>query len=89
MPISIGSVALLATHLQAGTLRPLAQTGAQRASTLSSLPTVAESGFPGFEAEAWWGVFAPGKSAPTIAFLGTHAAETDCADACVALRPAR
>lgn len=36
-----------------------------------------------------WGVFAPGKSAPTIAFLGTHAAETDCADACVALRPAR
>jgi len=67
VPISIGSVALLATHLQAGTLRPLAQTGAQRASTLSSLPTVAESGFPGFEAEAWWGVFAPaGTPAPVV-----------------------
>ncbi len=67
VPISIGSVALLATHLQAGTLRPLVQTGAQRAATLASLPTVAESGFPGFEAEAWWGVFAPaGTPAPIV-----------------------
>jgi tripartite-type tricarboxylate transporter receptor subunit TctC len=67
VPISISSVALLATHLQAGTLRPLAQTGIQRAATLAALPTVAESGFPGFEAEAWWGVFAPaGTPAPTV-----------------------
>lgn len=67
VPISISSVALLATDLQAGTLRPLAQTGVQRAATLAALPTVAESGFPGFEAEAWWGVFAPaGTPAPTV-----------------------
>lgn len=77
VPLSISSVALLATHLQAGTLRPLAQTGAQRASTLGALPTVAESGFPGFEAEAWWGVFAPaGTPAPTVERFRTalHAA---------------
>jgi tripartite-type tricarboxylate transporter receptor subunit TctC len=67
VPIAIGSVALLATHLQAGTLRPLAQTGAQRATALANVPTVAESGFPGFEADAWWGVFAPaGTPAPVV-----------------------
>lgn len=62
VPLSIASVAVLAAHLTAGTLRPLAQTGAQRATTLPQVPTVAESGFAGFEAEAWWGVFAPART---------------------------
>lgn len=67
VPLSIASVAVLAAHLQAGTLRPLVQTGAARAATLAAIPTVAESGFPGFEAEAWWGVFAPaGTPAPIV-----------------------
>ena len=67
VPLSIASVAVLAAHLQAGTLRPIAQTGAVRAATLAAVPTVAESGFPGFEAEAWWGVFAPaGTPAPIV-----------------------
>ncbi|MBY0362371.1 MAG: tripartite tricarboxylate transporter substrate binding protein [Phreatobacter sp.] len=68
VPLSIASVAVLAAHLTAGTLRPLAQTGAQRAATLPQVPTVAESGFAGFEAEAWWGVFAPaGTPGPIVA----------------------
>lgn len=68
VPLSIASVAVLAAHLTAGTLRPLAQTGAQRATTLPQVPTVAESGFAGFEAEAWWGVFAPaGTPGPIVA----------------------
>jgi tripartite-type tricarboxylate transporter receptor subunit TctC len=68
VPLSIASVAVLASHLTAGTLRPIAQTGAQRATTLPNVPTVAESGFPGFEAEAWWGVFAPaGTPGPIVA----------------------
>jgi tripartite-type tricarboxylate transporter receptor subunit TctC len=55
----IGSAALVSPQLQAGALRPLVQTGATRQSTLPDLPTASESGFPGFESLAWWGVFAP------------------------------
>ena len=46
-------------HIQAGTLRPLAVTTAQRVAVLSNVPTVAESGFPGFEASSWQGWFVP------------------------------
>jgi tripartite-type tricarboxylate transporter receptor subunit TctC len=55
----VGSTALSIPQLQAGAIRPVAQTGITRASALASAPTVAESGFAGFEAYAWWGVFAP------------------------------
>ena len=40
-------------------LRALVQTGAARSASLPELPTVAESGFPGFDAEAFWGMLAP------------------------------
>jgi tripartite-type tricarboxylate transporter receptor subunit TctC len=46
-------------HLQAGALRALAVTGAERAATLPDVPTVAESGYPGFEVISWYGLFAP------------------------------
>lgn len=67
VPVSIASSALYASHLAAGTLRPLAQTGATRVATLREVPTVAESGFAGFSADAWWGVFAPARTPqPTV-----------------------
>jgi tripartite-type tricarboxylate transporter receptor subunit TctC len=53
----IGSAALLAAQIEAGAVRPLMQSGATRAPTLKDVPTIAESGFPGSEAYAWWGVF--------------------------------
>jgi tripartite-type tricarboxylate transporter receptor subunit TctC len=46
-------------HIEAGTLRALAVTTAQRVSVLASVPTVAESGFPGFESSSWQGWFVP------------------------------
>jgi len=46
-------------HIQAGTLRALAVTTAQRVAVLSDVPTVAESGFPGFESSSWQGWFVP------------------------------
>jgi tripartite-type tricarboxylate transporter receptor subunit TctC len=55
----IGSTALSIPQVQGGKIRPVVQTGRARASTLGEVPTVAESGFPGFEAYAWWGVFTP------------------------------
>jgi tripartite-type tricarboxylate transporter receptor subunit TctC len=55
----VGSAALVSPQVQAGALRPLVQTGATRQPSLPDLPTAIESGFPGFESLAWWGVFAP------------------------------
>jgi tripartite-type tricarboxylate transporter receptor subunit TctC len=66
VPIAIGSVALFAPHIKAGTLTPLAVTTAQRDPVLPNVPTVAESGVAGFEATAWWGILAPAKTPPAI-----------------------
>ena len=46
-------------HIKGGQVKPLAMTGARRASALSDVPTFAESGVPGFEFGAWLGLFAP------------------------------
>ncbi|UXZ34664.1 tripartite tricarboxylate transporter substrate binding protein [Cupriavidus gilardii] len=47
------------SHIQSGKLRALAVTSARRSRSLPDLPTVAEKGFPGFEAGSWFGFFAP------------------------------
>ena len=46
-------------HIKSGKLRPLAVTGAQRSPAVPDVPTIAESGFPKFEATAWYGILAP------------------------------
>ena len=46
-------------HVQAGKLRAIAISSAARSPALPDAPTVAESGYQGFEFTAWWGVFAP------------------------------
>jgi len=46
-------------HVQSGKLRALAVTTSKRYPTLPELPTVAESGLPGYEAAQWYGLFAP------------------------------
>ena len=53
--------------VRAGKLRALAVTSAKRTSAVPDLPTVAESGYPGFEATTWYGVLAPaGTPAPLV-----------------------
>lgn len=47
----------LLPHVKAGRLRALAVTNAKRSALLPDLPTIAESGLPGFEAEGWHGIF--------------------------------
>ena len=59
----ITTVIPISPHLKAARLRGLAVTSAQRTSVFPDLPTVAESGVPGFESHQWFGVFAP-RSAP-------------------------
>lgn len=53
------SYAALRGQIAAGKIKPLAVTGATRLPDLPNVPTVAESGFPGFEAYSWIGIFAP------------------------------
>ncbi len=53
-------------HVQAGKLNALAVTGASRSSLFPDLPTVAESGVPGYAAVGWFGLLAPAKTPPAI-----------------------
>ena len=52
----------VAAQLKAGTLRALASASRTRSESLPSVPTVAESGFKGYEADNWNGLFAPAKT---------------------------
>jgi len=61
-----GSIPLIATfggtvdqHLKSGRLTALAHSGARASAILPGVPTIAESGFPGFEVQSWSGVLAP------------------------------
>jgi tripartite-type tricarboxylate transporter receptor subunit TctC len=49
-------------HIKSGKLRAIVQTGEKRSPALPDVPTIAESGFPKFEATAWYGVHAPAKT---------------------------
>jgi len=61
------SVPEVLVHAKAGTLRPLAVSTAKRSPALPDVPTVAESGYPGFEVSLWVGLFAPkGTPAPIL-----------------------
>lgn len=53
-------------HIAAGNLIPLATTGLTRPAYMPNIPTVAESGFPGFEALNWYAFVAPGKTPVAI-----------------------
>ena len=53
-------------QIRAGKLRPLAVSTLQRSATLPELPTIAESGYPGFDAGSWFGFFGPKGTPPEV-----------------------
>lgn len=53
-------------HVKSGKLRPLAVTSAKRIPQLPDVPTVAESGLPGFEMVSWYGLWGPAKMPPEL-----------------------
>ena len=59
LPILISNVSALPPHIETGRLRPLAVTGAKRSPVLPDVPTVAELGFPGYQATEWSGLVGP------------------------------
>jgi tripartite-type tricarboxylate transporter receptor subunit TctC len=57
--LMFSSVVAILPHIKAGKLRGLAVTGSRRLASMPNLPTIAESGLPGYEASSWYGVLAP------------------------------
>ena len=66
VPLAIGSIFLIKPHIDSSRVVPLAVTSTHRSKDLPNIPTIAESGFPGFDAPAWWGVIAPVKTPPEM-----------------------
>jgi len=64
------NLASATAQIKAGKLKALAVTTPQRAASLPDVPTMAESGLPGFDVSTWFGVFAPaGTPAPIVSRL--------------------
>ena len=57
--VIIGNLSSAAGHAEAGKVRIIAAAGPRRSKERPDLPTIAESGLPGFSTGAWWGVFGP------------------------------
>jgi tripartite-type tricarboxylate transporter receptor subunit TctC len=66
-----GSMPAVLPHAQSGKVRPIAVGTAKRSPALPDVPTVAESGFPGFEVSLWLGFFAP-KGTPIAIINRLH-----------------
>ena len=57
--LGVASVAAISPHIKSGKLRALAVTGQKRAHAMPEVQSLSELGLPGFNALAWWGIFAP------------------------------
>ena len=66
VPLAMGTVFLSKPHIDNKRIRPLAVTSLKRVPEFPDVPTIAEAGYPGFEAPAWWAVLASAKTPPDI-----------------------
>ena len=67
--MTFGSVPTALPHIRTGVLRALGATTAKRVKVLPDLPTIAESGLPGYDISSWYGIFAPAGTPPSIVNL--------------------
>ena len=66
VPVGSTSMPPAVPHLQTGRIKPIAVTTAARSPILPNVPTVAESGFPGFDDHTWFSFFAPAGTPAAI-----------------------
>jgi len=59
VPVLFSSLGAASAHIKTGRIKPLAVTSAKRSSMFPETPTLAESGFPGFDASIWFGIVGP------------------------------
>ena len=64
--LNLGSPSQALQQIEAGKLKPLAYTGLKRSTLLPNVPTVAESGIPGYQTALWAGVLAPAKTPKAV-----------------------
>ncbi|MEP6836520.1 MAG: tripartite tricarboxylate transporter substrate binding protein [Bradyrhizobium sp.] len=70
IPMMFDNIPAVLPQVKGNSINAIAVAGTKRASALPDVPTVAESGLPGFEASAWFGLVAPAKTpAPVLAKL--------------------
>lgn len=67
--ITFGSAPTALPHIRTGVLKALGATTATRIKALPDLPTIAESGLPGYDIASWYGIFAPAGTQPSIVNL--------------------
>ncbi len=66
IPMSFNNIPESIAQIQAGAVRPLGVTTAERSPVLPNIPTIAESGLPGYDTGVWWGFLAPAGLPPEI-----------------------
>jgi tripartite-type tricarboxylate transporter receptor subunit TctC len=66
IPLMFANLSAVMGNIKAGTLRALAVTSAKRSPSAPDIPTVAETGLPGFESETWFGIVAPAATPHVI-----------------------
>jgi tripartite-type tricarboxylate transporter receptor subunit TctC len=66
VPFNVSNFPATVSPVQNGRLRPLAVTSAQRTVQLPQVPTIQESGFPGFEVQSWYGICAPSATPAAV-----------------------
>lgn len=66
IPVLISTVASALGQLKSGRLRALGTGSIKRSSLLPDVPTIAESGVPGFDARVWWGILAPARTPKAV-----------------------
>jgi tripartite-type tricarboxylate transporter receptor subunit TctC len=77
IPLTFNNIPESLGQVQAGSVRPLGVTTAERSPVLPNVPTIAEAGVPGYDTGVWWGVFAPAGLPAAI----QRKLAKDCADA--------
>jgi tripartite-type tricarboxylate transporter receptor subunit TctC len=78
--MQFGTMAPVLPHVKSGKVKGLAVTSLKRAAVLPDIPTLDESGLPGFEASLWLAVVAPAKTPPAIVEKMNKAVRTVLAD---------
>jgi tripartite-type tricarboxylate transporter receptor subunit TctC len=66
LPVLLADYATVSQHIKAGTVRAIASCGEKRLALAPDVPTVAESGYPGFDAWAWQGFSVPAGTPPSV-----------------------
>lgn len=66
VPVLFANVSPLQPHIRSGRLRPLAVTSSRRVRALPDVPTIAESGYAGYEAVNWFGIVVPARTPDEI-----------------------